>query len=492
MRNRMEQHGGPKAPRNPTSQETFRASGALASKEHVSHPTSAIFYKLGGTWDMVERDGKFLGTGNLDDEELNRLEDELGLHSNLSPEQVKTGEWQLTKLIYDRMKNTQPEPVDMGKHLESWCNRKNRRGRLIEQFGDYVTGPFVALYSGDSSHLRAALIAPIIMVLLDQAIKEPNRPILGAQGTDTADIAILSVLDALVFDTGLPPFTLTGANYSHREEGSDAPSNFLDLSKLTKIDVRRLNATSGKRIPGDIGYTPDTYVSRELAAQLWARSGAFWVFQGNVHSASDLIKVDPQETRRIENQSTFFSPHRTRLEVKKLLKEKEILELTAGTDWQNCVPPPQEHITRKITLESLYNAFSSVQVIDLGDQNSVWEQVEQILDPAHKAVVIEAHSLGNVNNLVRAASIEAAKRGKLVIDTSRTLIGDVNLRYAGSLLDTNEAESELKGSGSMIISSHRLNKTSSRAIAVRAILEDFNQQQTQELVDDYCDARYLN
>ena len=42
------------------------------SKEHIGHPTPVAFYKLGGTWDMVERNGRRVGTGRLDDDALNK------------------------------------------------------------------------------------------------------------------------------------------------------------------------------------------------------------------------------------------------------------------------------------------------------------------------------------------------------------------------------------------------------------------------------------
>ena len=40
-------------------------------------PININFYKLGGTWDMVERNGRLIGTGNLGDDEIYLLEQEL-------------------------------------------------------------------------------------------------------------------------------------------------------------------------------------------------------------------------------------------------------------------------------------------------------------------------------------------------------------------------------------------------------------------------------
>src|SRR6185437_10906413 len=101
----------------------------------------------------------------------------------------------------------------------------------------YVDGPYYALYSGDSSHLRASLIAPLVTTLLHYANDHPERQVLGAQGTDTADATILPLLDAFLFDTELQPILLTGANRSQFEWNSDAPKNFSDLLQLAGAHV---------------------------------------------------------------------------------------------------------------------------------------------------------------------------------------------------------------------------------------------------------------
>lgn len=415
----------------------------------VEHkPTSVNFYKLGGTWDMVIRDGRKVGTGTLDDDALKELQQKVGIFTK-DPFRRSVGERILANLLYNEFRNTQAEPFDASEHLSSWC-RNNITG---ETFADYAKGPFTALFSGDSSHLRNPIIAPMITALIERAIQDPTKPILGGQGTDTADIALLGIYDVLTYDTHLPPLLLAGANRSHHENNSDAPGNFLDLGKISLIDLG---------------------------------SGAFWVFQGNLYKGSDFTKIDPEESRSIEGQSTFFSSHGSNQSI------KGILEFGREADWSKYSAPPEDHITHKLRAESLYDAFESVYVDDLGNQNSVPKFMDHLLGPDFKAIIIGAHSLGNVDNETRFDLIEAAKDGKLVIDASRTLISATNQDYEASLLSANSMEGELKGTGSIIISAHKLSKTIARVIAVRALLEGMDQAQTQILLDNYAHSRKLS
>lgn len=453
----------------------------LPPSEQTLSPTPVKFYKLGGTWDMVEKEGRFSGTGNLDDAELDRLEQSVGLRNKMSARRVARAEKRLANILYKRMKATQPEPVDIGEHL-SWAKEDKPSilggediGHRESHIGNFIKGAFIPLYSGDSSHLRPSLIAPIISILIEEAIKNPDQPIVGAQGTDTADIAILSILDALVFDTELPAFIFTGSNRSHREENSDAPDNFMELAKLAGYDIRKINQNPVGEF--DYSYPP-------------VSSGAFWIFHNNIYPAPDLNKLDPGETREIEGTSTFFSPHALAVNTRFFLNERSFWHEFFSTSWDHTSKvPPTEHITRHLSMEGLFDALNSIHTISLDDQNPVWEEIKPLRDPKVKAIVIATHGLGNANNIIRQAAVEAAKEGKIVIDVSRSLIGEVNTRYAGSLLDANT--NELAGTGSIILSPNKLGKTAARAIAVRAILEGLDQQQTQDLINRYCQARKL-
>ncbi len=453
----------------------------LPPREKVLLPIHARFYKLGGTWDMVEKEGRFSGTGNLDDAELDRLEQSVGLRNKMPARRIARVEKRLANILYRRMKATIPEPVDLGEHL-SWAKEDQpylaeggQIGHRDIPIGRFIKGEFIPLYSGDSSHLRPSLIAPIVSILIEEAIENPNSPIVGAQGTDTADIAILSILDALVFDTELPAFIFTGANRSHREENSDAPANFMELAKLAGYDIRKIN-----QYP--IGEFDYNYSS--------ASSGAFWIFHNNIYPAPDLNKLDPGETREIEGTSTFFSPHALAVNTRFFLSGRSFWHEFFKTLWfRTSKAPPPEHVTRHMSMENLFDALNSIHTISLDDQNPVWEEIKPLRDPKVRAVVIATHGLGNTNNIIRQAAVEAAKEGKIVIDVSRSLIGEVNTRYAGSLLDANT--NELQGTNTMILSPSKLSKTAARAIAARALLEGLDQQQTQDLINRYCQARKL-
>ena len=411
-----------------------------------SAPVSANFFKLGGTWDMVLREGKKIGSGSLDDDMLKQIETRLGCFNR----QRRSGaERALVAELYARFQQAGQEAVDAGEHLSSWV--ANDKG---EQFSTLVSGPFIPLFSGDSSHLRSSIIAPMIAVLIERAVREPNKPILGGQGTDTADIALLGLFDVLTFDTHLPPLVLAGANRSHNEPNSDAPRNFLDLARLAHIDLE---------------------------------PGAYWVFQGNLYKASDVVKIDPEELRRVEDQSTFLSAHKTNESIDVLLDRKNKLR----ADWQSRHAPEPGHVVHRVTPEALYNAFQSIRTHDLGDQNPSGLPSEYIDDPAVKTIIIGAHSLGNVDNITRNDVVEAARNGKVVIGASRTLISATSEAYAASLFGANHDPNELGGTGRLIISGHKLSKAMARAVAARAVLEGFDQRGTQKLLDEYAQARKL-
>ncbi len=396
---------------------------------------------------MIERDGRRVGTGRLDDDELRSMQDELGIFRATNRNERAQADRRLAIEIYRRFQETHPEPVDASEHLGPWAI--NRRG---EQIGDFITGPFTALFSGDSSHLRNPLISPMATKLIEIAKREPHKPVLGGQGTDTADIALLSLYDAFTYDTKLPPLVLTGANDPHSVKGSDAPENFVDTAKLTHIDLG---------------------------------SGAYWVFHGNVYRAVDFVKADPEESRRIEDQGTFWAPHKTIQSVDSLL------EFGRGADWQRHEAPEPEHIVNRLTMEGLYDASESVYVMDLGNQNASWSDMDRVFDPAVRAIIVAAHSLGNVDNETRHDLVEAAKNGKLVIGVSRTLIGQTNESYEASLLGANQNPEELNGTGRRIVAAHKLNKTMARALATRAILEGYDQHQTQQLFSSYAHSRKM-
>lgn len=416
------------------------------SKEQPK-PIDVNFFKLGGTWDMVFREGQKIGSGSLDDDELLEIQNELGYLSE-NPQERAIAERKLVGELYARFQGTKAEERNAGEHLSSWAKNE----KTGEQFDNFVSGPFIPLFSGDSSHLTNCVISPMIATLIERAVKEPHKPILGGQGTDTADIALLQIFDVMTFDTKLPPLLLAGANRSWHEAGSDAPENFVNLGKLAHIDLN---------------------------------SGAYWVFQGNIYRASDFVKIDPQESRLIEKQSTFHSPHEKQQTI------GGVLSIGRKAEWESRQAPQPEHAVHKLTAESLYDAAESVYTDDLGSGNSIPKFMKAYYDPENKAIVVGAHSLGNVDNARRRDAVNIAKTGKLVIDVSRTLIGAVSEEYAASLLSANRNPQELGGTGKIIISAHKLNKAVSHALAARAILEGLDQVQTQKLFDDYARSREL-
>jgi L-asparaginase/Glu-tRNA(Gln) amidotransferase subunit D len=407
---------------------------SLSPKE----PRHIAFFKLGGTWDMIKINGKLVGSGTLDDEALYQLENSIGFFKKTKQDMLKL-ELTLAKKIEEITEVNSSKPIDLAEHLK-WVPKIAKR----------VRGKFIPIFSGDSSHLRPSLIAPFVSHLLKFANTNPSIQITGAQGTDSADISIITLLDAFIFDTNFLPFLFTGSNRSHHEWNSDAPKNFIDLTQVV-----------GANLP----------------------AGAYWIFGSHIYRASDFVKIDPLESRRIENYTTFFSPRLTARYTKKVVEENHIFRTHLGNS------APKNHVLQKINTTNLYHAITQVGIVDLGDQRNTHQDFLEILDDRTKAVIIAAHSLGNVNNPIKYACVQAALKGKLIIVVSRSLIGEVNERYAASLLGVNEKD--LLGSGKFVLSGHKMNKNVAKAVVTRAILEGFDQRQTQTLINTYCESRAL-
>jgi len=447
------------APRPPESNEKLK-------------PVEVNFFKLGGTWDMIFRGEQKIGSGNLDDDALKELQEKAGYFSDNS-EEVIAADKKIALDLYERFQHTNPIEADVGEHLSSWATSSSidmpntiaetRQGFINRDFSpidiipmdvkNFVHGPFIPLFSGDSSHLESQITAPLLATLLQRAVSEPTKPLLGGQGTDTADMALLQMYDVFTFDTDLPPLILAGANRSHVEKRSDAPLNFVDMAKLTRLDIP---------------------------------PGAYWVFQTNLYPASDVVKIDPNEDRPIEGQTTFHSPHRHNIRTTASGKYYPIAQ------WESRKAPPPEHVIHKVTVESLYDALESIYNPDLGKKDSIPRIViPGIRNPENKGIVISAHSLGNTGNGIRNACIKEALAGKLIVGISRTLVGATNEEYAASLFGANNNPQELGGTGNQVIYGHKLNSAVANALTVRALIENLNQAQTQGLFTKYAQSRNL-
>lgn len=423
-----------------------------------------VVFNIGGTAldQMVE--GRLMGKGILDDKELAKMELSAKPNTSLEPSDIQQGERELVNLVYERMRGAINTSVDAGEAL-AWASY--RAYGEEKRFGDFVEGPLMTLFSGQSSHFRPSLNAPIVTILIDQAIREQNKPILGIIGTDFGPDAVLPIIDALVFDTHLPFFIFSGTL-----EPKD-PQNIINMAVAARINISQK--------------------TRVFRGRSWSESasGALWVFDEEIFSPASLIKSDPSVGFKA---STFISPRAMSSSILrdvKYVSEEAGLRFTSTgevADWeQETSLPPENHITRRLSMPELYDAINDVGVVDLGDQNPVWEQVKRILDPETPAVVVAAHGLGNANNVIKTACAETVRRGKLVITVSRAEAGEVDSQDVQSLTDINTKE--LEGTGAKILNGGRLNKTIAKALLVRARLEGRDQAGTQALIDDYSIAR---
>ena len=92
--------------------------------------TKVIFFKLGGTWDMIFREGQKIGSGNLDDNELFKIQNEFD-YFNENPQKRAAVERKLVTELYKKFCETKTE-YEVGEHLSSWA--KNEIGEKIYDF----------------------------------------------------------------------------------------------------------------------------------------------------------------------------------------------------------------------------------------------------------------------------------------------------------------------------------------------------------------------
>lgn len=405
-------------------------------KNTNNHRKDVLYFKLGGIWDSLRIVEKVKGKFILNKERLVKLENEYGLYDI---ENYPAKELKFTRHIHSYMNEIFKEQEDIPSQVIRIPGRNSP-----------VNVKFIRLFDGESAHFTPPFISCFVSFILEQAWSNPDKIILGDHGTDTADIAFLPLLDVFTFDSTLPPIIFTGSNRTSADfERNTKDDTFNDLIHLTDLNLS---------------------------------SGAYWVFVRYLFSASDFVKVYPLTSRVIDDFSTFYAPHLTAQKLDDIFNEKKLQGRERVTDMN------KKHISRKVTYENLYKALKKVIILDLGTQREISEYVRDMLNPKYEAIVIAAHSLGNVPNVIKHFAAEAARKNKLVILVSRCLIGEIKNVGSTYLLNV----PELRSSGKCIISGYKLNKNVAKAIAVRALMEKLTQNQTQDLIDKFTLSRGLS
>ena len=395
-----------------TTFEDIFALTDMQGKDVLCGRQNVIFLKLGGTWDMRLGDRGLVGRGFLDDQEFAELE-----------KQSKGDESVLVRLLEEKIKL----------HLATDINGREVGSYLtwVPDIKRVIKGPFITLFSGDSSHYRHSLLAVILSCILKQAKARPNTTLLMGLGTDTTDL-ILPLLDTLFFDKDIQPMFVTGANRSYFEPNSDAPDNFVDLA---------------------------------YAAHLPLKQGAYYVFHHTLYRGGDVKKIDPrEEPQAIEGMLTFFAPHRTQMKLGMIESNYDAVSTQAhgGSD------------VKTWPADKIFLQLQKIVTVNLGHLNDTAMEIKRILNPRYSAVIIETHALGNVSNPIRQAISQALNQKKLVVIVSRCVVGDINDRYAASILNE-------KG----LVNGKKLSAATTKGILLRALLEKLTSAETQKLVDDY-------
>lgn len=403
----------------------------------TNHRKEVVFYKLGGAWATTPKNGEYLDEGILDTQEVYEIEKQIGFFSENA--NYPKLEWSLAQHIYKVIKDAAKKSDDLYKKLS-----------FVPDFSHLVKGKYIEIYSGSSALMRASYIASFLTFFLEQAKEYPTLPMLGSIGRDTIDIHFLLFWDIYTFDTSLPPLILTGANRGLKEHSSDAPQNLYDLMYVSTANLP---------------------------------PGGYWVFASQVFRASDFVKVTPFELTAVDALSNFYSPHLKSEPVDEIQRKYKNIRPNAPINTSSY------HVSKTNTLEKLFSAIQQIAIVDLGDQNELIYEKQKILDKNVKAVIIVGHSYGNVDNPTKYFCMQAALQNKLVILVSRCLIGEVKEKWPSSLLKLNH---QLGSQGKRIISGYKLNKNVAKALAARAIQENLNQNQTQELFNKYASARGLS
>src|SRR5947209_6608484 len=214
-----------------------------------------IFFKLGGSWDISNKNGRGKLPGVLDEEKLKHMEKKFGLYD--TRKHLTEKELRLAEYIHTLISKKQTKTIDLQDKM-----------RHIPGIEKWVKGRFVTLFHGESAHFRDTLVAPFSAFLLAQAWSRPETQIIGGQGSATADISLLPLLDTYLFDTHLPAIVFTGSNRTSDGINSDVTRNLYDLMRLTHVPLP---------------------------------SGAYWVFAGDLFSASDMMNVSPLRGRVIDD-----------------------------------------------------------------------------------------------------------------------------------------------------------------------------------------------
>mgnify|MGYP003393944306 CR=1 FL=1 len=381
--------------------------------------TPVNFVKLGGTWDMQVTSEGLMGEGKLDDKEFAKLEEE-----------VAGDEEEVVHRLEKAFSETKSISTKLGEHLP-W----------VSDLDSLVTGNFYPIFSGDSSHYRTAVMAPALSYLLRRATAESDKQIIAGMGTDTVDL-LLPYLDAFLFDRhDIYPILVSGANLSFREEHSDAPQNFHDLAQATHLPLQ---------------------------------PGAYYLFDRTIFKGGDITKVDPNESpTSLEGMMTFFAPQRTHARLGVLETGSIRRESHSG----------RAGAVINFSAMEMFTAMNGVFTVNLGDMPDIKETITAMQSSENRAIVIVGHALGNIPYPIRRAAVDAARAGKLVINVSRSLMGNTTNRYYVALGSANERE--LQGTGKLIIEGGPLSNRSAKALLVRALLEGCDQSSASALVEQY-------
>jgi len=405
----------------------------LSQQEWLKKVNTSIFFVKGGTWLMkVLGENHLKSEGPLGDDEIARLEMDSGYD-----EKTFAG------AIYNRIVGA--KPIDMlPSEFFGWTDSELvRRSDII----------IVPLLSADSSHRRTSVAASLMYYELILQQLTPSIRKLQGTGTDTGYLYV-SDSDVFLFDSKTAPIVTGGSRQSYHAPMSDAPFQFEELFKTLQIPLR---------------------------------PGAYYQWRGWIYPGADVVKVDPSESRRVDGDFGFASPHQLRFPN---TPESDYFgKQSAEDDYE----VPVNHPIRKLTSwEDVYDAMAHICTLDLTNQNhyhSLDQLLEHILNSNNWGIVVVGFGLGNVNNPVKLAAVEAVKRGKLVVGVSGCLVSHTNTTYDSvSLIGANQTL--LANSEAKIIDGGVLSKTLARAILIRSLLENHTQSQCQALVDAYIQSRF--
>ena len=416
-------------------------------------PQKILFLHAGGTWAEQESPAGRVGVGGFDDTTILAMQEQV--IAATTKEEFDDAYLAFGVNVYHRM-TWDFTPAGGFNVIKPQGTVMDLVGDACPAFNLFADGPYMKLFNGDSAHHDAVLSRALICKTLEMAVRDPQRRVILAMGTNTADL-VLPELHAHLFDKPqIPGILVVVSNDPLHHPNSDMPQTLTDAARLSQRDIG---------------------------------PGAHLVSAGKLFSGADVTKADPGNQNAGE---IFRAPHGTARRVSDVLRTAPYADssqwfrsgafepLGLGFDpqvfWDTAVR--MGILNYGVHPERYLKSAQSTVTVDLGSQDDLWTSLEKIRSPETRSVVVAGHGQGSVPYPIRAACIDAVRRGTFVVAVSRSFVGRVGTGDMATLLSANNNKHELQEHPEKIIDGGTLSKVAARAVLVRCAMQERGRDQT--------------